>query len=378
VLAGIVACVWSCALAVHPALSAPPTPATSCPKILFFDGVSPSKSLNETEAKYWGETVGIDGFFLGDIMYTWEDSVGDDENGRAYQLVRQFQQLYSKHGVTDNFLKVAIHYPHDWKTPAAQDHVVQDFHQGAHLARSTGLRGLALDLEPYVNGFWDTDPAVPDKAERAYMLGKRIGYAIWSEYPEAIVIVLPEVLNYKCPPFPQTTCEKYATSGRFWQGLVQAHFGSVLIATESTYDASSPPVAAAHVWDTYRPDVERNGIDVNTIRVAPGLWPLGKSYTDKSAHVSAAQFAERLRLTLQFAAQEGSPYIWIYGHGSAWEENGPWGNNHVDPQFNQFLNALHRVKQSCRQGIASESLQSPQRSLSLSGARPAQRRRPES
>ena len=62
-----------------------PSPTSSCPKVLFLDGFSPSKSNNENEAKYWGETVGIDGLFLGGIMYTWEDGVGDDENGRAYQ-----------------------------------------------------------------------------------------------------------------------------------------------------------------------------------------------------------------------------------------------------------------------------------------------------
>ena len=323
-------------------------PASSCPKVLFLDGFSPSKSNNENEAKYWGETVGIDGLFLGGIMYTWEDGVGDDENGRAYQVVKTFQQLFPKHGVTDNFLLVGLHYPHDWKTSAAQDHVVRDFHQGAHLARATGLKGLALDLEPYVNGFWDVDPTLPDKAERAYMLGKRVGYAIWSEYPEATVIILPEVMAIKCPPYPENDCEKFATSGRFVEGLLQARFGMVLIATESTYDSSSPHAVAAHVWDAYRPVVVRNGIDVNTIRVAPGLWPLGKSYTDKSARAPVARFTERLRLTFQFAAQEGTRYVWIYGHGSAWEENGPWGNSHVDPQFNQFLNVLHRAKQSCR------------------------------
>ena len=89
---GLIASIAGCALAVRSSLSAPPTPATACPRILFFDGFSPSKSNNETEAKYWGETVGIDGLFLSGIMYTWEDSVGDDENGRAYRMVKDFQQ----------------------------------------------------------------------------------------------------------------------------------------------------------------------------------------------------------------------------------------------------------------------------------------------
>ena len=316
---------------------------SACPKILMFGGVSYYTENNEAGAKYWGETVGVDGFFVLDLLDSWEYSVGDDENSGKYQGLKAFQQLYSKHGVTDNFVTIGLHKPHDWKTPAAQDNAVRNLRQAAHLARFAGFKGLALDLEFYVQGFWITDPTLPDKAERVYTLGKRIGYAIWAEYPEATVIVLPEVLNYRCPPFPQSTCDAYALSGRFWDGLVQGHLPQVLLATEQTYDASQPDLVANNVWDIYRADLQRNGVDLNTVHMAPGLWPLGKTYTDKSAHWPPSQFAQRL----QVLSRQKLPYIWIYCHGSAWEENGAYGKGHVDPQFNQFLNVLHQFKQSC-------------------------------
>ena len=319
---------------------------SACPKILMYDGVAIGKDNNEAKAKYWGETIGVDGFFVNHVFYSWEDSVGDDENSSTYQMVKAFQQLYSKHGVTDNFLKTALYRPHDWKTPAAQDRVVQDFRQAAHLARFAGFKGLALDLEPQVKGFWNVDPTLPDKAARVYTLGQRVGYTVWAEYPEAIVIVLPEVLSFTCPRYPQNVCDNYALSARFWDGLLQARLPQVLIATENSYNASRPDNVPNQVWGVYRPDLQKNGVDLNTVRIALGLWPLGrpeKSADDKSARCTPAQFAERL----QFASRERSPYIWIYGHGSSWEENGAYGSGPVDPHFDQFVRVLHQFKQSC-------------------------------
>src|SRR5712692_10071402 len=184
-----------------------------CPKILMFDGLDVLTELDEAKAKYWGQVVGVDGFFLNHVMADWTDSVGDDEGGETFRRVRKFQELHSKFGVSDNFIKVAVYKQHDWRDPDAQSRVVSNFRQAAHLARYAGLKGLALDLEDYVGGHWANDPTVPDKADRVYSLGRRIGGAILSDFPDSEIIVLPEVLASTCPPYSEKVCQNYALCG---------------------------------------------------------------------------------------------------------------------------------------------------------------------
>jgi hypothetical protein len=315
----------------------------ACPKVLMFDGLDIRTENNEAKAQYWGQTIGVEGFFVGNVMASWADSVGDDENSQIYPKVKLFQEVYSRFGVTDNFIKVALYTKPDWRDPSFQSRVVTNFRQAAHLAKYAGLKGLALDLEAYVPGYWNEDSAIPDKAERVYLLGRRIGGAILSEFPDASVIVLPEILAYAGPPYGQKVQQAYALSSRFWDGLIQAHFRQLIIATEGSYDSDRPDLIAGEMRDLYRDNLRNNGIVPQTVAIALGIWPLAKTYTDKSARCTPTQFEERLRL----AFQERSPYVWIYGHGSSWEKDGPYGKGDVDPHFNEFVQIVHRVGQSC-------------------------------
>ena len=113
--------------------------------------------------------------------------------------------------------------------------------------------------------------------------------------------------------------------------------------TESSSNASQPDSVVNSVKDVYTKDLRMHGIDPKNLLIAPGIWPLGKSYTDKTARSTPAQFRERLRA----AAQVAPPYVWIYGHGSAWEKDGPYGKGDVDPQFEQFVQVVHQFKQAC-------------------------------
>lgn len=314
-----------------------------CPKVLMFDGLEIQTQNNEPMARYWGQTIGVQGFFVNNVMGSWETSVGDDENSQLYQSARRFQVLYSKYGVTDNFIKTALYNEHDWKSPAAESRVVSNFRQAAHLAKYAGFRGLALDLEPYVKGWWNEDPALPDKLERAYVLGRRVGAAIVSEYPDASVIALPEILGLTCPPYQPDFCAVYVLSHRFWDGLIQAHFRQLIIATENSYNSVRPDMIADGTRKSYRDNLLSNGVDPETVPISPGIWPLGQTYTDKAARCTPAQFEERLRL----AMKQKSPYVWIYGQGSAWEKDGPYGKGDVDPRFQEFVKVLQRVQGSC-------------------------------
>ena len=314
-----------------------------CPKLLMFDGLDISKYQDETQARYWGQEIGIQGFFINNVMPGWETSKGDDEKSAGYQAMKQFQELYSKYGVTDNFIKVASNKPHDWRDPVAQDRVVSNFRQAAHLARFAGLKGLALDLEPQAKGLWEIDPTFPEKSKSVRILGRRIGAAILSEFPDAVVIVLPEILMFTCPPYKEGTCQVYALSQQFWDGLIEAHFHQLIIATENSYDSGSPALIATGVRSKYRENLVGNGINADTVPIALGIWPLGKSYTDKSARSTPEVFRKRL----QEAFHENSPYVWIYGHGSAWQTDGPYGKGSVDPHFSDFVRVIHQVKEQC-------------------------------
>lgn len=327
---------------------ASPTPMPyDCPKILMFDGLEINTQNNNSMAKYWGQKIGVDGFFVNNVMSSWDDSVGDDENSPLYQRVKRFQELYSKYGVTDNFIKVALYTKHDWRTSGNQTRVISNFRHAAHLARYAGLEGMALDLEAYVNGYWNEDPAIPDKGERVFALGQAIGRAMISEFPDATIIVFPEVLTYASPPYGSGVHQAYALSSRFWDGLIQAHFKQLVIATESSYDSGRPDLIAYEIQHTYQSSLRHNGVDPKNASIAVGIWPLANSITDKSARSSPAQFEERLTLALI----KPSPYVWIYGFGSGWQKGGPYGNGgDVDPHFEEFVKVIHRVKKSCSVG----------------------------
>ena len=326
-------CIASLLLAGSPAAGA------SCPKILMFDGLDIRAENNEMAARFWGETVGVQGFFVNYIFYSWEDSVGDDEKGQLYQSVKTFQALYSRHGVTDNFIKVAAYRQHDWTDPSAETLVAQNFQRAAHLARYSGLKGIALDLEPHVKGFWAENPTIPDKADRVYRLGREVGQAIKSAYPEATVIVLPEILAFTCPPYTAPICQAYQLSSRFWDGLIQAHFRQLVLGTENSYDSARPEVVVAKTHALFNANLAKNGLPPTSMSIAPGLWPLGKSYADKRARCTPAEFEERQRL----AMKERPPYIWIYGLGNTWkQEGGP-----TEPRFTEYLRVIHKAKETC-------------------------------
>jgi hypothetical protein len=265
-----------------PAPVLPEAPSLTCPKVLMFDGVRIDKYNNDTAARYWGQKIGVDGFLVNEVVPDWDRSVGDDEKSPNYQRVKQFQDLYAQYGVKDNFIKIALYKPHNWQDPTAQSRVVTVFRQAAHLARYAGFKGLALDLEPYAKNFWTIDQAVPEKAERVSTLGKQIGDAIVAEFPDAVMIVLPEILMYSCPPYKQHVCDNYALSSRFWASLSQAHFQQLIVATENSYNASQPDSVVNAVKDVYTKALRMHGIDPKTLIIAPGIWPLGKSYTDKT------------------------------------------------------------------------------------------------
>lgn len=305
-----------------------------CPSVIMFDGVDIVKDTNENKAKYWGDEVGINGFLVNHVMPGWETTVPEGDSSAVAVNLKRFQELYARHGVDQNFIKVAIYKPLNWKDEAERARVVGNFRRGAQLARFAGMRGMALDLESYVKGFWETDAADPAKGQTIYEMGKAIGDAIESGYPGSPVFIVREVLWWV------SRAKNYALSGRFWDGFVASSVPHIYVGEELTYDKSGIP---GELISMYRDNAVHNHVDPGNVEIIPGLWPLGHSYTDKSPRMSAGAFEKDLKQSFS----EHAKYVWIYGFGSAWETDGAYGKGPVTKNFEDYVQALRKVKSQC-------------------------------
>jgi hypothetical protein len=335
--------------------------AAQCPKLLMFDGFDIRTQDNAQQAAYWGRTVGVQGFFLNSVMPHWQKDVGAGPNSEIWQDVAKFQSLYSKEGVTDNFIKVASYKAHDWKNAKANDAAVARFRHAAMLAKYAKLKGVALDLEPYVP-IWGGPAAGPGLETTIEQEGRAIGEAMHQAYPDMTLFVLPDVLDqtqryatllqrFKSGVHAMKAAKKmpkynrYEMAVPFMRGLLSVPWSHVVIGMEQTYSRNA---------DGMGPSVQRTEADFARLMGksaasmhlsgAPGLWPLGPTRTNKAARESPGRFADRLRAAYAAANQ----YVWIYGHGSAWQTDGPYAPGPVTPEFNQFTDAIHRVETRCQ------------------------------
>lgn len=315
------------------------TNAMNCPKVLMFDGVHVPTQSDPASAAYWAHTVGVDGFFLNNIMGLWQNDVGTDPNGPTWKMAAKFQKIYAAAGAGENFIKVAIWKPHDWKDAAANATVAANFGHAAALAAHVGFRGIALDLEPYVP-IWGGVAGGPELNQTVYNEGKAIGKAMHDAYPGMTLVLMQDALYWVDKPAYNGG---YALSLPFMRGLLSAGFDKVVFASERTYKAPVTASVVQDVRDEYSSFDTNGALPVGHVMVAPGVWPLGSSNTDKGARYSPGEFASRLRAA--FAASDG--YVWIYGAGSAWQTDGPIGKGRVDPNFQQFLDVLHTERADC-------------------------------
>lgn len=334
--------------------------AAGCPKLLMFDGLDLRTQDNAQQAAYWGRDVGVQGFFVNGVMANWQVDVGTDPDSALWREVTRFQQAYAKDGVSDNFIKVALYKPHDWRDAAANAAVVTRFQHAAMLARHAGLKGIAIDLEPYTPT-WGRAGRGPALAPRVEDEGRAIGRVMHAAYPGMTLIVLPDVLaetrryqtlmarfksrvhaakQDKAPP----NYDAYALAVPFVRGLLAQPWKHLVIATEQTYSRNADGIAMAitHTHDRFmalagpRPTWQ-------AFSTAPGLWPLGRTRTDKAARESPARFHKRLAIAYDSAKR----YVWIYGKGSAWQTDGPYAPGRVVPDFDQYTAAIHAVRATC-------------------------------
>jgi len=339
----------------HPALAA------QCPKLLMFDGFDIRTQNNAQQAAYWGKTVGVQGFFLNSVMAHWQKDVGTDPDSKLWQDVATFQSIYSKEGVTDNFIKVASYKSHDWKNPQANRAVVTRLQHAAMLAKYAKLKGVALDLEPYVP-IWGGPAAGPEMATTVEQEGRAIAQAMHQAYPGMTLFVLPDALSQtqryatllqrfksgvhamkasrKMPKY-----DRYEMAVSFMRGLLSVPWTHVVIGMEQTYSRNAEGMGPSvqRTQDDFAKLMGR-GASAMHLSGAPGLWPLGPTRTNKAARESPGRFKNRLHAAYAAASQ----YVWIYGHGSAWQTDGPYAPGPVTADFNQFTDAIHQIEATCK------------------------------
>ncbi|HEX7326253.1 MAG TPA: hypothetical protein VF292_13020 [Rhodanobacteraceae bacterium] len=337
-----------CTLVCLPAWSA-------CPKLLMTAGLNIHKQTNPEQAVYWGQTVGVQGFMVNYIVTDWQTDVGTNPDSGTWKLLRRFQTLYAKHGVADNFIKIALYKGHDWHSAKQNRQATRNLAHAAALAKYAGLKGLALDLEPYAPT-WGGSAGGPHLAQTVEQEGRRMGEAMHKAYPGMTLIVLPDVLREAdhekkmAGEWASTHHGGYGLAAPFVHGLLSVPWKHVVVGTEFTYSAHAQRLAlfTQQASQRYAQALHASDRLPANFSIAPGLWPLGPNAHDKSARESPVQFKRRLQSAYASAKQ----YVWIFGSSSAWQKDGPLGPKPgpVAKTFPQFLKVIHEVRADCSAG----------------------------
>lgn len=270
--------------------------------------------------------------FINYLMTYWTTNVGAKPNG-LWEGAKSFQQTYEKYGVTDNFIKVSIFNNLNWNSQSAIDQYVTDFGNLARLAKYAGFKGIALDLEPYSSAWGEQAGGNQQTVQRAAQL---IAGAMYRAYPEMTLVILPDVVyEYGATKDRVLATGGYKLAIPFVHGLFYQPWKQVIMAIEGTYSAS--PASIVH-WV----DVAYSNYDGMfnpgkfPFSVAPGIWPLGISGSDKSARMSVSQFETNLATDYQVT----DSYVWIFGMGTAWK---PDAQGPVVPNFIQYTNVVQNA-----------------------------------
>lgn len=314
------------------------------PKILMTSGVDIRTQSNSASARYWGKTVGVQGFLVALLMDKWQRDVGSNASSPLWRLAKRFQELYASDGVTDNYIKVSIHEPEEWRSSADNAAVVRNFANVASLARYAGFRGVALDLEPYAP-IWGGGNNNSSLKGVVFNEGKAVGLSMRRAYPGMTLIVMRDVLYYGRQHI-RTRGGYSPLAVPFLKGLLSVRFHRVVVAVERTYNGQDISRILPFTEDEYRHFIAANHLPQNDISIAPGLWPLGNSRSDAAARMKPQEF--RNYLVAAFGAAPA--YVWIYADGSAWQTGGSFGRQQrVVSNFSAYTGILKSIeKMNCR------------------------------
>jgi hypothetical protein len=325
----------------------------SKPHTLLFSPITP-EYLQDTAADF--KVTGFDGFLLAGIMRNWSDDIwaadGDvttrGENDKTFQRIKACNDNCRKHGIAENFIKVAF-YSHVplWTDDAAWQKINENFRQAALFAKLSGCRGIALDIE-YVGEQYDLDwegydhngYTKDDLRAAAVKRGRDLTRAMLDSYPDMVFLTLPEGIYFYGPLATDLLVGMI-------RGMAEAKApGGLHLLTERSYKMVST-IGLIHYVHGLKSDILKN-LDQPTARywrkncsISLGGWPLGYyreirdesgkrlgysgraekfgdkivgSYADKTSNYPPEDFRN------QYAGMllASKCYCWIYGHGATW------------------------------------------------------------
>lgn len=297
-------------------------------KLLMLGGVSAVHQNDDVSAQYWS-ALGLQGSLLVYVVADWDHDAGASSAVPFWGQMRTFQSRYADYGVGENFIKIATYSSFDWTNADHTALVLTHFSHAAALAKYAGMRGIALDLEPY-KGIWSATGVSDAQAQD---LGVQIGQAMHNAFPTMGLMVLPDLL-YETAHWGA----RYALALPFLRGLLSLPWTRVILGAEQTYSQS--PASIVHTMTTTIPPEYQ--FSRTKVQMAPGIWPLGPTSTDKAARMTVSQFQQNL--SAMYGLQPTPPYVWIFCDGSAWQTDGPYGAGPVVANFNDYIGVIHRVQ----------------------------------
>jgi hypothetical protein len=286
--------------------------------------------------------------FSDDIWATDGDVTTRGENDKTFQRIKVCNEQCRKHGITENFIKVAF-YKHVplWTDVSAWQKVNENFRQAARFARLSGCRGIALDIE-YVGEQYDLDfegydykgYTKDDLRAAAVKRGRDITQAMLQSYPDMVFLTLPEGIYFYGPLATDLLIGMV-------QGMAESRApGGLHLLTERSYQMVST-IGLIHYVHGLESDILKN-LDPPTARywrdkcsISLGGWPLGYyreildesgqrlgysgrvekfgnkivgSYADKTQNYPPEDFRNQYAGMLLTSKR----YCWIYGHGATW------------------------------------------------------------
>jgi len=288
------------------------------PKVLMFSAMDIAYLADSS--RFWGGRVGINGFILSYLADWWTNKEKLFEN---VLIITELNKKGSPYGVDQNFIKVALGYGNlpNWLDDKEWAVIINNFKNIGELIKQSGTRGIAIDTEPYVIPLFDSTAdrfKTNDKnilKSKVYQRGKQIMQVLAEVSPDIEVMILPEGAFLW---FTESHYRTYELWIDFFNGMASVkNKNGIVVASERPYSVTTKDTIN-YIYNlnnkTMQEHVENRDFWQQKCSTALGMWPLGKTYSDKSARYSVGQFEEQYIQSTALSPK----YVWIYDHGTAW------------------------------------------------------------
>ena len=316
----------------------------SRPRLLMHSGINIQYLVNTSE--FWGR-MGVSGFLLGYIFFDWQASPFDPYGGPSIpnplngtsqpdpvtvDYLLASNQATSGSGITDNgihvrtFSRVRLFEENKWAT------IVENFRQAALFAKSSGTSIISIDVEPFFAQLGsDYRAGIYSSYDDNWIMqslfdkGRRIMVALVTTYPDVQVLLMPDG-DYLYTFFgSQTSASNYKFWISFWDGMASVdNPQGIILGDEDMYRVVDgridlPAQILQNINSTIYSHTQYKQFWLTKASIAPGIWPVGRTFTDKTSRMSVGFFDSFMNLLVgTLSPQYSIKYIWIYGDGAAW------------------------------------------------------------